>query len=164
MTSNYFKTILSASFLSISFFVNAQNTKDKTEKFNFNVFPKAEAGFNRVAIQVPSTTDDYAYQVEVFVGKDELVDCNKHNMMGEIIEKELEGFGYNYYVINSNGESMSTRMACPNNQKTKKFITLAPRLMRYNSRMPIVFYVPNGFEVKYRILSASKTMQKAVSK
>lgn len=164
MTSNYLKAILIVSFLSFSFFANAQTKKPKFKKFDFSIFPKAEVGFNRVAIQVPITTDDNAFQVEVFVGKMELVDCNLHNMMGEIIDKELEGFGYNYYVINSNGQSTSTMMGCPDNKKTKKFITLAPRIMRYNSKMPIIFYVPTGFEVRYRILTASKTMQKAISK
>ncbi|GMV77769.1 MAG: hypothetical protein AMXMBFR79_09040 [Chitinophagaceae bacterium] len=141
--------------------VNAQTTK---EKFNFSVFPKVEKDFKRVVIQVPATINDASRQIEIFVGKQEMVDCNRHTLMGEIAEKELEGFGYNYYIVHSKGEFTSTLMACPDNKKIKKFITFVPRIMRYNSKMPIVFYIPNGFEVRYRILTASKTMHTATIK
>ena len=44
----------------------------------------------------------------------------------------------------------------PNAPKVVRFITLGgdPYLIRYNSRMPIVVYVPEGVEVRYRIWTA----------
>jgi ecotin len=52
-----------------------------------------------------------------------------------------------------------------NAPKVDRFITLAgePYLIRYNSRLPIVVYVPAEVEVRYRIWSAepeSRTMEK----
>jgi ecotin len=53
----------------------------------------------------------------------------------------------------------------PNVPKVSKFITVAgePYIIRYNSRMPIVIYVPEGVEVRYRIWTTYvelKAMQK----
>ena len=44
----------------------------------------------------------------------------------------------------------------PNAPKVDRFIALAGDLyfVRYNSRLPIVVYVPVGVEVRYRIWSA----------
>jgi len=53
----------------------------------------------------------------------------------------------------------------PNAPKVTRFITLGgdPYLIRYNSRLPIVVYVPEGTELRYRIWKAEaelKTMEK----
>jgi ecotin len=42
-----------------------------------------------------------------------------------------------------------------------QFVTAAPLLIRYNSRLPIVVYAPLGYEVKYRIWSALETLENA---
>ncbi len=44
----------------------------------------------------------------------------------------------------------------PNAPKVNRFITLGgePFLLRYNSKLPIVVYVPEGVEVRYRIWTA----------
>ena len=44
----------------------------------------------------------------------------------------------------------------PNAPKVARFVTLAgkPQLVHYNSRLPIVAYVPDGVEVRYRIWRA----------
>ena len=39
----------------------------------------------------------------------------------------------------------------------KKFVTAPSLLVPYNSRLPIVVYVPEGYEVRYRIWNASAT-------
>lgn len=47
-----------------------------------------------------------------------------------------------------------TQMAIdPNAPKLNRFITLGgePYLIRYNSRLPVVVYAPEGVEVRYRI-------------
>jgi ecotin len=45
----------------------------------------------------------------------------------------------------------------PNAPKAPRFISLGgePMLVRYNSRLPLVVYVPECVEVKYRLWSAS---------
>ena len=49
----------------------------------------------------------------------------------------------------------------PNAPKVNRFITLGgePYLIRYNSRLPIVVYVPEGVEVRYRIWTAAPKPQ-----
>ena len=44
----------------------------------------------------------------------------------------------------------------PQAPKVSRFITLGgePFLVRYNSRLPLVVYVPNGVEVRYRLWKA----------
>jgi ecotin len=44
----------------------------------------------------------------------------------------------------------------PKAPKVSRFITLGgePFLVRYNSRLPIVVYVPKGVEVRYRLWKA----------
>ena len=51
-------------------------------------------------------------------------------------------------------------MQCPEPPK-EKFLTIRDDLRRYNSRLPIVVYVPTGYEVHYRIWNAEETIQEA---
>lgn len=55
-------------------------------------------------------------------------------------------------------------MACQE-PKTEKFVSLRDNtLRRYNSRSPIVAYVPKGYEVRYRIWSARDNIQQATQR
>ncbi|MEI7489665.1 MAG: ecotin family protein [Chryseobacterium sp.] len=47
---------------------------------------------------------------------------------------------------------------------TKKFVYIQPEIVRYNSKLPLVFYVPKDLEVRYRILRPDAAMKKAVQK
>ena len=129
-----------------------------------DAFPKAEQGYQKVYIQVPETKNDENHHIEVFVGKNEMVDCNYRSMMGEITEIPLEGWGFTYYKIKSNGDSATTLMGCPDTIKQLKFIHLPPKIMSYNSKLPLVFYVPNGFIVKYKIYSSGAFIDATVEK
>jgi ecotin len=53
----------------------------------------------------------------------------------------------------------------PQAPKVKRFIPLGgePYLIRYNSRLPIVVYVPDGVEVRYRLWTTGADV-KAVEK
>jgi ecotin len=137
------------------------SVKSQQKKIEIDMFPKAPVGYKQVYIQVPTQKNENDFKVEVYVGKNQLVDCNKHFLTGEMKEENLDGWGYTYYTIKSDGNIAGTMMACPDNIKTIKFIHLQPQLLRYNSKLPIVLYVPENLEVKYKIWSAGKVMQKA---
>jgi ecotin len=49
----------------------------------------------------------------------------------------------------------------PNVPKVMRFVALGgePYLIRYNSRLPVVVYVPEGTEVRYRVWSAGPEAQ-----
>lgn len=130
--------------------------KAKTSSFEKELehFPKAKPGYTRYIIQLPAKTESKEQsdlRVELVPGKVIPADCNTRSLGGSIEEKELKNFGYTYYEFNSDGHVISTMMACPDRKKVDKFIAAKSELVRYNSKLPIVVYVPNGFELKYRL-------------
>jgi len=54
-------------------------------------------------------------------------------------------------------------MACPDGKKTDAFVPVVGEgfMLRYNSKLPVVVYVPKGVEVRYRVWSASADVQTA---
>ena len=128
-------------------------------------FPKAKAGMQRFVIVLPEKKrgEDAGFKVELIPGKTMTTDGVNSYFMGTSIEpKNLKGWGYTYYEIKGGGAVGSTLIGVPPGQpKVEKFVQGKPLLIRYNSRLPIVIYAPKGFEIKYRIWSASDKTQKA---
>ena len=134
--------------------MSAQIINDKIE---VSTFPKAEKGMVQYVIEVPygGMESDNNKRIEVMVGKYEEVDkCNRHFLNGKLEQKELKGWGYNYYEFKTDGNTMSTMMGCNDSSTVSKFITGESTMLSYNGRMPIVVYVPEGYEVKYKIYKA----------
>ncbi|HVI47202.1 MAG TPA: serine protease inhibitor ecotin [Chitinophaga sp.] len=123
----------------------AQNSEKELK-----AFPAAKKGFKRYVIQLENKADENNYQVEILAGKKMKVDCNNHGLIGKYNTRDVKGWGYTYYEYISNGLTRSTLMACPDKQLVEKFIA-EPKLVRYNSKLPVVVYVPDGFEVRYKI-------------
>lgn len=128
-------------------------------------YPKAQAGFIRQVIHLPKQAQEDDFKVEILAGKTLDVDCNSQRLGGKLEEKNLEGWGYSYYRLEKVGGPISTLMGCPDNSKHKAFVPVIGDgfLLRYNSKLPIVVYVPKDVEVRYRIWSASATVEKAVA-
>jgi ecotin len=170
-SNTLYTAILIAFLASLSINMDAQKKSLKTkqvnnqkmEKIDVSMFPAAKPGFKRSMIQVPVQGNDMNFKIEFFVGKNMDVDCNTHNMMGKIEEKDLQGWGYTFYEVDSKGETMSTLMACLDGKKTKQFVSIPSILARYNSQLPIVIYHPENLEVQYRIWSADTNMKKATN-
>ena len=59
---------------------------------------------------------------------------------------------------------VSTMMACPGQTPREQFVQVRgdDMLLRYNSRLPLVVYVPDGFEVRYRVWRAAREAGKAI--
>jgi ecotin len=130
-------------------------------------FPPAEKGMVRYVLHLPQQDDESLFRVELIVGRTVLVDKrNKYFFGGRIEQKTIEGWGFTYYKVSKLGPMAGTLMAIdPNAPKVKRFITLAgePFIIRYNSRLPIVVYVPDGVEVRYRIWT-TQAATKAIEK
>ncbi|MGF6149248.1 serine protease inhibitor ecotin [Pseudomonas fluorescens] len=126
-------------------------------------YPKAESGFTRQVIHLAPQTREDNYQVEILAGKTLTVDCNHQRLGGTLEEKNLEGWGYPFYRLEKVSGPMSTQMACPDGKRKQDFVPVVGEgfRLRYNSKLPIVVYVPKDVEVRYRIWSASDKVDKA---
>jgi ecotin len=126
-------------------------------------FPRAQAGMVRHVLQLPEQDDESAFKVELVVGKTVQTDPhNRYFFGGEIVEETIEGWGFPRFVVSALGPMGGTLMAVdPDAPKVDRFVTLRgePFLIRYNSRLPVVVYVPEGVEVRYRIWSAGPGLE-----
>lgn len=121
-------------------------------------FPPAEEGRVRFVLNLPELASETDCKVELIVGKTIHIDAENNYFFGGRIEAEsIAGWGYTRYIVKEIGPLAGTLMAIdPNSPKAARFISIGgdPYLVRYNSRLPIVIYVPEGAEVRYRIWSA----------
>jgi ecotin len=126
---------------------------------NMKAYSPAEVGIVRHVLQLPKQADEYAFKVELIVGKTVLVDAvNTYFFAGKIEEKSIEGWGFPRYDISKLGPMAGTLMGVePGAPKVNRFIAIGgePFLIRYNSKLPVVVYAPEGVEVKYRVWSAA---------
>ena len=142
-------------FLSAVSTVHAQN--------NLKAFPPAGEGMVRHVLQLPEKTAEEEFRVELIVGKVVRTDArNQYFFGGKIEEETIKGWGFTFYRIAELGPMAGTLMAVdPNEPKVSRFIALGggPFLVRYNSRLPVVVYVPEGVDVRYRIWSAGSEVK-----
>lgn len=128
-------------------------------------FPPAKEGMERFVIVLPHKErgEENSFKVEIIVGKEMLTDgVNLVRLANTIEARPLKGWGYTYYEVTGSSKTMSTLMAPPEGAvMVKKFITASPLQVPYNSRLPIVVFVPKGYEVRYRIWEASKITSEA---
>jgi ecotin len=125
---------------------------------NMQAFPPADPGMVRYVIQVPPLADEDAAKVELVIGKIVNTDPSNRYFFGGRLETEtIQGWGFPRYVLRELGPMAGTLMAVdPSVPKVDRFIALGgdPKLLRYNSRLPLVVYVPEGVLVRYRIWRA----------
>jgi ecotin len=126
---------------------------------NMKAFPPAEAGMVRHVLQLPKQEDETAFKVELIAGKTVQVDeGNRYFFGGKIEAENIKGWGFTRYMVSKLGPMAGTLMAVdPNAPKVDRFIAMGgePYIIRYNSRLPVVVYAPEGVEVRYRIWSAT---------
>jgi ecotin len=153
MKNLFLKIILGFSFLT----ANALAADD------MKAFPPAETGFTRHVLSLPKEDREDNLKVELQVGRIVEVDeRNRYFFGGRIEEETIQGWGYPRYLVKALGPMAGTLMAIdPKAPKRARFIGLGgePYLIRYNSRLPVVVYVPEGTEVRYRIWRANSIVQ-----
>jgi ecotin len=126
-------------------------------------FPKASDGMERYVLILPEQKDESVLKVELIIGKEVLTDKeNNYFFDGTIKQDIVKGWGFTYYKLDTLGVMAGTMMAVnPDVPKVERFISLGgePYLIRYNSRVPVVVYVPEGVIVKYRIWTADSEIK-----
>ncbi|WP_108946669.1 serine protease inhibitor ecotin [Shewanella halifaxensis] len=120
------------------------------------MYPKPEDGQVQHILTLPKLDNEDNYMVEIEIGQLRNVDCNKHGLMGKLTQKTVQGWGYNFYQVDEIKDGPSTMMACFEKEKTEKFLTISDKLtLKYDSRLPKVFYLPEGTQIRYRLWQAT---------
>ena len=135
------------------------NTPIFSASYGMKPYPPAENGYKRMVIHLQALADEDANKLEIIIGKTIKVDCNRHWFGGQLTEEIAKGWGFPYFILKSVTGPASTLMACPPGQKgQEKFVQVQSDqgLLPYNSKLPVVVYVPNDFEVHYRIWTAKE--------
>lgn len=141
--------------LAILFSIITFSVVNAQKKLDTSMYPEAKEGYEKVELILPEKANENDFKVEIKVGKYEIVDgCNHFFVMGDFKEHDVKGWGYSYFEFISDGNIAGTLMGCPDNKSIKKFISGQPEIVRYNSRLPIVVYVPKGMSLQYRFWSA----------
>jgi len=131
-----------------------------SQKSPIHMFPEAKDGYQRYVVQVPQRNNEHDHRVELLIGKNMMVDCNHHSFSAEIKSVTLKGWGYSYLEVENIQSGPTTMIACTE-PKIEQYISIRDELRRYNSRSPMVVYVPKGYEVRYRIWSTEQTVLNA---
>ncbi|MCB5187605.1 serine protease inhibitor ecotin [Methylobacillus caricis] len=126
-------------------------------------YPQAEQGYSRYVIHLQTLKNEEDQKIELLVGKTMSIDCNRHSFNADLVEHTVQGWGYPYYRIEKIAGPISTRMACPEKAEREGFVGTngSGFFLRYNSKLPVVVYVPVGFDVQYRIWKADKDYRQA---
>ena len=132
---------------------------------DLEAWPPAGAGEIRYVIRVPALEDESGRRVELRVGKLLEIDCNRHWFGGRLERDVVAGWGYPIFRLVGVAGPASSMMACPGEDQREAFVSvnLDEPFVSYNSKLPIVVYVPEGFSVRYRVWSADKVMQDALA-
>ncbi len=125
-----------------------------------DAFPAAEDGMTRFVITLPQKErgEEESFKVEIIAGREMLTDGVNQLQLGNVIEpRTLKGWGYTYYEVTGVAEVIGTLMAPPEGaEKVMKFVAGPSLIVRYNSRLPIVVYAPEGYEIRYRVWQAGE--------
>ena len=121
-------------------------------------YPEAPEGMERKVVLLPHVERgaDEALQVEILVGRVIETDgINSYRFGGGISERNIDGWGFSYYEAEGKfDQAASTRMGGPANP-APRFVPGPRKLIRYNSRLPLVVMVPAGCELRWRLWKAN---------
>ena len=143
-------------------------------RLDLKPYPAPAADQRRWVIQLPGVlkpSSDPAisanpadWRVELIVGRELEVDCNRQLLRGRIEAETIPGWGYRIFRVRGGDAVASTRMACPPDQPPRRqFVALGgePTVVRYNASLPIVVYAPRDLKVRWRLWKAETGQQKA---
>lgn len=120
-------------------------------------YPEPPVGMERKVVLLPHVErgDDALLQVEILVGRVIETDgVNTYRFGGTINERTIRGWGFSYYEVDGRLEhAASTLIGGPTNP-APRFVSGPSKLIRYNSRLPLVVMVPADCELRWRLWKA----------
>ena len=120
-------------------------------------YPKAPEGMERKVIILPHKErgEEDDFQVEIVVGRTIVTDgINRYMLGGELREVDIPGWGFTYWQAEGRLDEPAQTLIGGESKPTPQFVAGPRRLVRYNSRLPLVVMVPAGCEVRWRIWKA----------
>ncbi len=120
-------------------------------------YPPAAAGRVRHVILLPAMEgEEENLKVEIVAGRTIDTDgVNRYRLGGEFREKDIPGWGFSFFEVDALSGPVSTRIAPLAGAATERRFVAGPSvLVRYNSRLPLVVYAPEGVEVRSRVWRA----------
>lgn len=128
-----------------------------------DAFPTAGEKETRHVIELTEKGrgDEVNYKVELIPGKVVTTDGVNMVRLGLYLEPvNLQGWGYTYYKVGGKEQVISTMMAVPEGTKSvDKFVPGNSLMVRYNSRLPIVVYGPEGVDIHYKLWVAGEELE-----
>ncbi|WP_020413810.1 ecotin family protein [Microbulbifer sp. VTAC004] len=128
-----------------------------------DAFPVEVEGKQRHVIQLPKVVDESRFMVELVPGKSEVADCNLQSFSAPLERQLLPGWGYPYYVLSELKATPDTQKVCAPGSESRRFIRVRAEglILPYRSNLPLVVYMPQGVQLKYRVWRADKNMSDA---
>ena len=139
--------------------MSASTTPNAAAQKELKAFPATLAGHQRYVIELPALPDEDAHKLELIGGKAMTVDCNARGMDGHFEPRDVPGWGYTYWVLQSRGQVMTTMMACPPGSQRPGVAQTQGTLLRYNSKLPVVVFVPDGMGLRWRVWQAGAAQE-----
>jgi len=122
-------------------------------------YPKAPDGMTRKVILLPHKErgEEDDFQVEIVVGKSIVTDgINTYGFGGDLREIDIPGWGFSYWQAEGKFDAPMQTLIGGAGTATPKFVAGPRRLVRYNSRLPLVVMVPEDCEVRWRTWKAAE--------
>lgn len=136
------------------------------EKDKNNLYPLPQEGWEKVVVDLPLLKKGTSeYRVEFTVGFDMETDlCNPYSLIGEWAEYEVQNSELVYFIASTKGQVVKAMNECPNNKKKSQFVGVKSSFMIHTGQQPLVVYIPEGYQLRYRLWSADKEWNSVVPK
>ena len=129
--------------------------QQRSSEYGLEAYPPAEKGQVRYVWHPPQLSNETDAKVELIVGKTIDTDgVNRYTLKGNIVTETIKGWGYDRYIVVADGGMIRTLIGVPpGTPRVEKFVKLGgpATLVRYNSRLPVVVYAPEGLTVRFRV-------------
>lgn len=131
-------------------------------KAGSHIYPKAKEGMEQVIIDLPKVkSETLEYRVEFSVGKDMETDlCNPYTLIGEWIDKQVEDSELVYFIASTKGQVVKAMNPCKNDKVKTQFVGIKSRFLEYKNNQQLVVYVPEGYQLRYRVWNSDKAWKK----
>ena len=121
-------------------------------------YPIPQEGWEKVEVILPVIKKGNGeYRVEFTVGFEMETDlCNPYSLIGEWTEHEVKNTNFVYFIASTKGQVVKAMNECPNEKTKSQFVGLKSNSIVYNGEQSLVVYIPEGYQLRYRLWSAEK--------